>query len=349
VGKQSRQTDPAFLGLAGTAEEGRRLEAARAMSRNCVLCPRRCEVDRTSGSRGFCNVGPRASVARFLPHFGEEPPISGASGAGTIFVEGCTLRCVYCQNHQISRGGTGPGLEAEKLAVMMLDLQAAGCHNVEWVSPTQSVPALVQALFLAAGGGLRLPVVYNSGGYDSLEALALLDGLVDVYLPDMKYSNPQTALRLSGAADYVEANRQAVAEMFRQAGPPRLDGGGLLRRGLIVRHLVLPGLLHETYEVLAWLAEEISPAAGLSIMSQYVPLAGRSSSDGGAGTAPAGPERRLTPEEYRTCLQWVERLGFEQVWAQSMPDPGETDRYLPDFSREEPFGFFPASTIPGSK
>lgn len=347
--KPSRHTDPAYLRLAGTAEEGQRLEAARAMSRNCVLCPRRCEVDRNSGSRGFCNVGPLASVARFLPHFGEEPPISGTSGAGTIFVEGCTLRCDYCQNHQISRGGAGPGLEAEVLAGMMLDLQASGCHNVEWVSPTQSVPALVQALFLAAGDGLRLPVVYNSGGYDSLEALALLDGLVDVYLPDMKYSNPETAFRLSGAGDYVQANRQAVAEMFRQTGPPRLDGQGLIRRGLIVRHLVLPGLLDETYEVLAWLAEDVSPEAGLSIMSQYVPLTERGSSNGGEGASPAGPERRLTPEEYQTCLQWVERLGFEQVWTQSMPDPDETDRFLPDFSREEPFGFFPASTTPGRK
>jgi putative pyruvate formate lyase activating enzyme len=178
-------------------------------------------------------------------------------------------------------------------------------------------------------------VVYNSGGYDSLPALALLDGLVDVYLPDMKYANPKTALRLSGRLDYVEANRRAVAEMFRQAGPPLLDRRGLIRRGTIVRHLALPGLLGETYEVLAWLAEELSPKTGLSIMSQYVPL------DGG------GPDRRLTLDEYQTCLQWVERLGFELVWAQSMPDPDETDQYLPDFSREEPFGFFPAAARQG--
>lgn len=302
-------------------------------------------MDRTTSSRGFCNVGALATVARRLPHFGEEPPISGISGAGTIFLEGCTLRCGFCQNHQISRGGSGPGLPPEELAAIMLELQVAACHNIEWVSPTQSVPALVEALLLAAGQGLRLPVVYNTGGYDSLDALALLDGLVDVYLPDMKYSNPETALLLSGRGDYVEANRRAVAEMFRQVGPPRLDEEGLIHRGTIVRHLVLPGLLDETYEVLAWLAEEVSPGVGLSIMSQYVPLAKRGSSAGAAD----GPERRLTPDEYQTCLQWVERLGFELVWAQSMPDPEETDHYLPDFGREEPFGFFPATVSAGRR
>jgi putative pyruvate formate lyase activating enzyme len=336
VEKQPAATGPAFLRLAGRLEVERRLEAARAMSRNCVLCPRRCEVDRAAGSRGFCNVGPLAVVARCLPHFGEEPPISGTSGAGTIFLEGCTLRCSYCQNHQISRGGGGPGLEPEQLVELMLGMQAEGCHNIEWVSPTQSVPALVEALLLAAGRGLHLPVVYNTGGYDSPETLALLDGLVDVYLPDMKYSSPETALRLSGRSDYVEANRRAVAEMYRQAGPPRLDQQGLIRGGAIVRHLVLPGLLDETYEVLAWLAEEVSPEVGLSIMSQYVPLGDS-----------CGPGRRLTSDEYRTCLQWVERLGFERVWAQSMPDPDETDHYLPDFNQEEPFGFFSAAASQG--
>jgi putative pyruvate formate lyase activating enzyme len=313
------------------------------MARNCVLCPRRCEVDRTAGSRGFCNVGPLAVVARCLPHFGEEPPISGSSGAGTIFLEGCTLRCGYCQNHQISRGGSGPGLPPEELAALMLDLQTAGCHNIEWVSPTQSVPALVEALLLAAGQGLRLPVVYNTGGYDSPETLSLLDGLVDVYLPDMKYSNPDTALRLSGRSDYVEANRRAVSGMFSQVGPPLLDHRGLILRGTIVRHLVLPERLDETYEVLAWLAEELSPEVGLSTMSQFVPLSPGGGSAGSMGTGAPGPGRRLTSDEYRTCLQWVERLGFRTVWAQSMPDPGEEDHYLPDFTREEPFGFFPAA------
>lgn len=330
---------PAVHGIAGTVEADRRRDEARRLSCECKLCPRRCAVDREAGERGFCNVGPRATVARHLPHFGEEPPISGTTGAGTIFLEGCTLRCGYCQNHQISRGGAGPGIVPGELAALMLELQEAGCHNVEWVSPTQSVPALVEALLLAVAGGLRLPLVYNTGGYDSPEALGLLEGLVDVYLPDMKYSNAETAFRLSGRADYVAANRLAVEAMYRQAGPPVIDGRGLVRRGTIVRHLVLPGLLDETYEVLAWLAEELSPEVGLSIMSQYVPL---------SGEAGAGPTRRLTPDEYRTALEWVERLGFEQVWAQSMPDPGETDRYLPDFSREEPFGFFPVTTVRGS-
>lgn len=328
------QPSPAVLRLAGTAEVERRLAAARLLSRQCVICPRRCEVDRDAGERGFCNVGPRATVARSLAHFGEEPPISGSAGAGTIFLEGCTLRCGYCQNHQISRGGAGGGIGHGELAALMLELQDAGCHNVEWVSPTQSVPALVEALFMAVGQGLRLPLVYNTGGFESIEALALLDGLVDVYLPDMKYSNPDTALRLSGRSDYVTANRRAVGEMYRQVGPPVLDERGLIRRGIIVRHLVLPGLLDETYEVLAWIVEELSPKVGLSIMSQYVPLSDK---------AGAGPVRRLDPDEYGTALEWVERLGFEQVWAQSMPDPKETDRYLPDFSREEPFGFFPVT------
>jgi len=314
-----------------------RLDAVRAMVRECVLCPRRCGVDRLAGARGFCNVGPGARVARRLAHFGEEPPVSGTRGAGTIFLEGCTLRCGYCQNHQISRGGTGPGLTIEELAQMMLQLQEEGCHNVEWVSPTQSVPALVEALLLARERGLTLPVVYNTGGYDSAEALALMEGLVDVYLPDMKYSNPETAFRFSGRRDYVESNREAVAAMYRQAGPPVLDREGLIRQGTIVRHLVLPGLLGETYEVLAWLAEELSPAVGLSIMSQYVPVDGQ---------GPAMPRRRLSADEYETCLQWVERLGFEMVWVQSVPDPEEVDHYLPDFNREEPFGFFPEAGRP---
>jgi len=312
-----------------------RLEMARALDHCCTLCPRRCGVDRTADQRGFCGIGPRASVARCLAHFGEEPPISGTAGAGTMFLEGCPLRCGYCQNHQISRSGGGAGLPPEELASMMLSLQAGGCHNVEWVSPTQSVPALVEGLLLAREQGLHLPLVYNTGGFDAPETLALLDGLVDVYLPDMKYALPETAQRLSGRDDYVAANREAVAEMYRQVGPPQMDGEGLARRGTIVRHLVLPDLLEETYEVLAWLAEELSPEVGLSLMSQYVPLAGPTA------TAPA---RRLTAGEYRTALQWVERLGFETVWAQSMPDPGESDHYLPDFSRDEPFGFFPADT-----
>ena len=235
------------------------------------MCPRHCGDNRLAGESGKCHVAAQAMVSSYGPHFGEETPLVGRHGSGTIFFTYCNLRCVFCQNYTISQLGEGSAVDQEELARIMLSLQAKGCHNINLVSPTHVVPHILEALEPAIAMGLHLPLVYNSGGYDSTETLELLDGVIDIYMPDMKYSDANTAEQLSGIKDYPEVNRAAVKEMHRQVGDLQVDEQGISQRGLLVRHLVLPGRLAGTEEVVRFLAQEVSADTYLNVMAQYHP------------------------------------------------------------------------------
>jgi putative pyruvate formate lyase activating enzyme len=261
---------PSYLPLHASRELKRRAERARAMLSPCRLCPRLCGADRTGGAIGTCGIGPSAVVASAGLHFGEEAHISGARGSGALFLAGCSLRCSFCQNASISRYVEGRATPPEALAALFLDLQEQGAHNLNWVTPTHCVPPLLEALALAVEAGMRLPIVFNSSGYDALETLRLLDGVVDIYMPDAKFADPACAERLAGAPDYPEVNRAALLEMARQTGPWTADGRGVARRGVLVRHLVLPGGASGTQAMMEFLGREL-PEAALSLLSQYRP------------------------------------------------------------------------------
>ncbi len=265
-------TEPVYLSLLHSGELAERVRQAYRHLEACDLCARYCRVNRRASVRGaVCRTGERAIVASYGPHHGEEDVLRGWRGSGTIFFAWCNLRCVFCQNHDISQAPAGSEVEPEELATIMLSLQARGCHNINLVSPSHVVAPILAAVLIAAQAGLRLPLVYNTGGYDSLEALALLDGVVDIYMPDMKYSDAMVAQRYSKVRDYPAVNRAAVKEMHRQVGDLVVDAEGIARRGLLVRHLVLPGGLAGTGEVVRFLAEEISPNTYLNLMAQYHP------------------------------------------------------------------------------
>jgi putative pyruvate formate lyase activating enzyme len=253
----------------GTLAERAELAVARLAS--CDLCPRRCGADRLSGELGKCLTGRRAMVSSYAPHFGEERPLVGRHGSGTIFFTRCNLECLFCQNSEISHGGEGLKVTAEGLARMMLALQNRGCHNVNLVSPSHVVPQILEALVLAAEMGLQVPLVYNTGGYDSVDALRLLDGVIDIYMPDAKYADSDTGRRLSGVKGYAAVSRAALREMHRQVGDLRMDDRGIAVSGLLVRHLVLPEGLAGTEGVVKFLADEISVDTYLNVMQQYRP------------------------------------------------------------------------------
>ena len=262
--------EPAYLQLARTGELRRRAEQAYTHLAACDLCAQNCRVDRHV-TCGVCRTGTLAVVASYGPHHGEENPLRGWYGSGTIFFTHCNLKCQFCQNYDISQLGQGREVEPEEIAAMLLELQEMGCHNVNFVSPSHVVAQILAAVALAAEAGLRLPLVWNTGGYDSLAALELLDGVIDIYMPDMKYADAETGLRLSKARNYPEVNRAAVREMHRQAGDLALNEHGVAQRGLLVRHLVLPGGLAGTPETARFLAEEISRDTYINIMAQYRP------------------------------------------------------------------------------
>lgn len=259
-----------YVGLMESGELQERARQARELLRECRGCPRRCGANRLEGEKGVCRVGAEAVVSSFGPHFGEESPLVGRGGSGTIFFTDCNLRCVFCQNAEISHGAQGELTSVEALASMMLRLQSQGCHNINLVSPTHQVPAILSALAVAAERGLSIPIVYNTGGYDSVETLRLLDGVVDIYMPDCKYSDNQTAQRLSGIKDYWDRNREALAEMHRQVGDLVCDEQGVAQRGLLVRHLVLPNGLAGTEKAMGFIAT-LSRETYVNIMAQYRP------------------------------------------------------------------------------
>jgi putative pyruvate formate lyase activating enzyme len=247
----------------------RAVEAHELLGERCVVCPRGCRVDRRADVAGLCAIGRHAVVASYFPHFGEEDCLRGRRGSGTIFFSGCNLRCVFCQNHDISWEVQGELVTPERLAGMMLELQATGCHNINWVTPEHVVPQILEALPLAFDGGLELPIVYNTSAYDSLDSLRLMEGIVDVYMPDFKLWTSETARRYLKRADYPDVARETIVEMNRQVGDLVLDGHGMARRGLIVRHLIMPGLVEETEAILHFVAEELGAGTYVNLMAQY--------------------------------------------------------------------------------
>ncbi len=266
----SQPLEPGYRGLLRSGELKERVAEAQERMHACDLCPRECTVDRAVET-GACRTGMEAMVASFAPHFGEEDPLRGTSGSGTIFFAGCNLNCKYCQNYDISQRGRGREVEPEDLASMMLTLQSQGCHNINLVSPSHVVAPILVALLIAAEAGLRRPIVYNTGGYDAVSTLKLLDGVVDIYMPDMKYADAEAGHQYSGIPDYPQVNQAAVREMHRQVGDLALDENGIALRGLLVRHLVLPNGLAGTAEIAQFLAEEISPDTYINVMDQYRP------------------------------------------------------------------------------
>jgi putative pyruvate formate lyase activating enzyme len=305
-----RQPYPAYLSLLEAGELERRAATAVAALASCRVCPRGCEANRLHDERGVCGLGRNARVASSFPHHGEEDCLRGRHGSGTVFFAGCNLECLFCQNWEISQGVNGSVVEPEELAEMMLQLQRWGCHNINLVSPSHVIAPVLAALEIAAHRGLRLPLVYNSGGYDSFEGLTLLDGVVDVYMPDMKYGDSSMGQACSGVPDYREVNQAAVREMHRQVGDLVLDEEGLARKGLLVRHLVLPGQLASRREVLSFLVREISPHTYLNLMDQYRPCYQA------AGHPPL--DRALRAEEYERALQEALRLGFDRLDGQPL-------------------------------
>ncbi len=305
MARSDEHFEPAYLKLyrSGVLEE--RARAALRRLADCDLCARTCRVDRRETMKGaVCRTGRRAVLHSFGAHHGEERPLRGWGGSGTIFFSWCNLRCVYCQNWEISQKGVGREIDTQSLAACMLSLQEQGCHNVNLVTPSHVVAQILEALVTAARAGLRLPLVYNTGGYDSLEALELLDGVVDVYMPDMKYGDSNVARRYSHVRDYYEVNRAAVMEMHRQVGDLVIDEDGLARRGLLVRHLVLPGDLASTEQVLSFIAGEISPATYVNLMDQFHPC----------HRAHDFPplDRPVSGSEYRRACEVAKRFGLRE-------------------------------------
>jgi putative pyruvate formate lyase activating enzyme len=295
---------PLYLGLLEGGGLKWRVQAAYDLLHSCDLCGRGCAVDRWQ-ELGACHTGVRAVVSSYGPHFGEEDPLRGSRGSGTIFFGWCNLSCRYCQNHDISQRGNGTEVEPEDLARMMLSLQAQGCHNVNLVSPTHVVPQILAATLIAAHAGLRLPLVYNTGGYDSPATLALLGSVVDVYMPDMKYADASVALQFSGVQDYPAVNQAAVSEMHRQVGDLVLDEEGVAQRGLLVRHLVLPCDLAGTETVARFLAERISRNTYINVMDQYRPCHE-------AGQLPP-LDRPITRGEWQRALDAVGEAGLSRL------------------------------------
>ncbi len=300
---RARGFEPAYLRL-GVEEIERRAAEAVATLASCQVCPRNCRVDRLAGRTAVCKSGRHALVGSYFPHFGEEDCLRGWNGSGTIFFSWCNLRCVFCQNFDISQEGEGEAVSPERLAAMMLALQARDCHNINFVTPEHVVPQILEALPLAIGGGLRLPIVYNTSAYDSPESLRWMDGIVEIYMPDFKVWDGAVAKRYLKAPDYPEAARAAIREMHRQVGPLVWDEYGLAKRGLLVRHLVMPGLLEETRPIMTWLARELSPDTYVNVMAQYYPA--------GAVSAEKYPEinRKLVKGEYEEAVRIAREAGL---------------------------------------
>lgn len=303
-----KRTLPRYCELSETGILKDRVSQATALLEDCTVCPRACHVDRTAGETGFCRTGALAQVTSFGPHFGEEPELVGRGGSGTIFVSHCNLACEFCQNYEISQCRDGQEVDADELAAMMLSLQRQGCHNINFVTPSHVVPQILAALVVAAEKGLCVPLVYNSGGYDSVETLRLLDGVFDIYMPDAKYGSNAIAKALSHAPDYVDINQEALREMHRQVGD-LLVLDGIAVRGLIIRHLVLPGDLAGTRGVMQFIAGGLSTGSYVNVMAQYRPMWHAMEV---AGKDPAYRElrRRITSQEYRQAIDWARESGL---------------------------------------
>ncbi len=330
-----KSTNPSYLGLLRTGELKERAEALERLLAACTVCPRDCLNNRLQDEIAACYSGRLPIVSSYTPHFGEEPPLTGTRGAGNIFFGNCNLRCVYCQNYQISqtqKDQVKNQVTHERLAEMMLELQARGCHNINFVSPTHFAPQMARAILLATQQGLHLPIVYNTNAYDSVEVLRLLAGIVDVYLPDLKYAEDEAGFLYSKVRSYRDSARAAITEMFRQMGDNlALDSDGLLKRGLVIRLLVLPNDLAGLRDSLRWVRDELSPRVAVSLMAQYYPT-------NVAGTRQRYVllSRRITESEWFRAVAALEEFGFENGWMQEYD--GAAFYYRPDFcNREMPF------------
>ncbi|MCJ7680226.1 MAG: hypothetical protein MUP70_05845 [Candidatus Aminicenantes bacterium] len=317
----------------------RALEFLSPHLRDCRLCPRDCGVDRRSGKRGFCDTAGEISLSRALLHFGEEPVLSGCedcraqaegcrSGSGTLFVSGCNLKCLFCQNHQISWSVSHSPTSTLILAEAMLDLQERGALNINWVSPTHSLPGLLRGLREAVRRGLHLPLVYNSNGYERAPVVQRLEGIVDIYLPDIKFFSGVISSRLTGVSDYFSQASSAVEEMYCQQPRMEYAEGGTALKGLIIRHLVLPGCVDDSLHILDWIADRLSTSVPLSLMSQYFPCF----------RAPDGFQRKINAEEYRAVVRYAGKCGFENLFLQP-PSFNDGEHRNPDFKKNDPFNW----------
>ena len=305
TGKRADSFRPGYLRLEETGELSRRIEALQAKLESCDICPHQCKVNRLEDEKGKCKTGRRATLSSFGPHFGEESPLVGRNGSGTIFFTHCNLFCIFCQNYDISHLGHGHQADEEKIAQIMLSLQSMGCHNTNFVTPSHVVPQIVKALPLAIEQGLNVPLVYNSGGYDSLETLKLLDGIFDIYMPDLKYSEDKIGERYCNAKDYALKAREAIKEMHRQVGDLIIDERGIALRGLLIRHLVLPEDLAGTRDSMRFIAEEISKNTYVNIMDQYRPCYR-------ANDHPL-LDRGITRDEFSRAVKIAQELGLERL------------------------------------
>ncbi len=305
AGKQSDGFEAGYLKLYGEGKLSDRIESLWAKLEKCDICPHQCKVNRLEEEKGKCKTGREAQISSFGPHFGEERPLVGRYGSGTIFFTNCNLSCIFCQNYDISHLGQGYEVEEKKIAEIMLSLQNMGCHNINFVTPTHVVPQIVKALSTAIENGLRVPLVYNSGGYDSVSTLELLDGMVDIYMPDLKYSDDRIAQRYCNAQDYSSAAREAIKEMHRQVGDLVMDEGGVALRGLLIRHLILPEDLAGTKQAMKFIAEDISRNTYVNLMDQYHPCF----------KAEEYPplDRRITQKEFTQAVKFAQDLGINRL------------------------------------
>lgn len=299
---------PAYLNLYKSGELSERVKSAYNLLKSCCICPRRCKVNRLKNEKGACLTGAKAIVSSYFLHYGEEPPISGERGSGTIFFAHCNLKCVYCQNYKLSQKGEGREVGKKELAGFMLNLQAQGAHNINLVTPTHVAPQILESLLLAIEGGLKIPLVYNTGGYELAPVLKLLDGIIDIYLPDMRYSNDTLAKKYSDAPDYSFFNRSAVKEMHRQVKDAKINADGIIEKGLIIRHLVIPNNISGTEKTLSFIKNNISHCCYISLMSQYFPCY----------KAGGFPEinRKITYEEYQETVEIMTKLELNEGWIQ---------------------------------
>ena len=302
----SKDFEPAYLRLYCTGELQQRVREAMDGLESCHVCPRDCGVNRLADRTAACRTGRYARVSSYFPHVGEEDCLRGWRASGTIFFSWCNLRCQFCQNFDVSQVGQGEETQPERLAEMMLELQAAGCHNINFVTPEHVVPQILEALVFAVEGGLRLPLVYNTSAYDSMESLRQMDGVVDIYMPDFKIWDARMALKYLLARDYPAAARRSIKEMHRQVGKLKMDEVGLARRGVLVRHLVMPGTISGTHEIMKFLATEVSPHTYVNVMAQYYP-AGKVSKE-------KYPEinRHITSQEYDNALAAARDAGLHR-------------------------------------
>ena len=297
--------EPAYIATFRNGLLKEKIEKAYDLLRSCTLCPRRCKVDRMSGQTGFCKTGASAYVSSYNPHFGEEAPLVGSQGSGTIFFTHCNLLCIFCQNYDISHEGYGREKSHEQLASMMLQLQNTGCHNVNFVTPSHVVPQILAALEKAIEEGLSVPLIFNTGGYDNVETLKILEGIFDIYMPDFKFWDPEIADATCKAKDYPEMARRAIIEMHRQVGDLEIDEAGIARRGLLIRHLVLPSGLAGTREIMKFIAKGISSNTYVNIMPQYRPC--------GRASEMEELSIRLSADDYNNALQAAGEEGLTRL------------------------------------